>query len=230
MTIRDPVKTTHFDVSAHRGDTIIENGHTHVRPKGDLIRLKEDLENKFFGNDHPQFKDNIHVQLAYSVLDIYKTLSVYINNIIYSLNNVAGLGTHENDQHDDLFESLRWRDYNNFLNDGKAGLFQKLRESKRLGYFGSSCDWLAQEDEYAFSILSNLGQIRQYTAHFDTDLFRNSNNRPQVRIAADLYANYVAHLNNEFVNNSVKDYMILFDVYDCENNPEGKPEHIQTKL
>lgn len=55
------------------------------RPNFDLLGCKDVLEQKYFGRT---FSDNIHVQIAYNIMDIEKLLTPYINNIIYTLNEL----------------------------------------------------------------------------------------------------------------------------------------------
>ena len=52
----------------------------------DYIGLKKCAEEIFFGENF--LKDNIHVQIAYNILDIKKILGTYINNIIYIFFNL----------------------------------------------------------------------------------------------------------------------------------------------
>lgn len=49
------------------------------------LQAKSVIEEIFFGQ---AFNDNIHIQIAYNVMDIKKLLSVYANNIIYTVNNL----------------------------------------------------------------------------------------------------------------------------------------------
>lgn len=49
------------------------------------LQAKSVIEEIFFGKT---FEDNIHIQIAYNVMDIKKLFSVYANNIIYAVNNL----------------------------------------------------------------------------------------------------------------------------------------------
>lgn len=49
------------------------------------LQAKSVIEKLFFGQ---AFNDNIHIQIAYNVMDIKKLFSVYANNIIYTVNNL----------------------------------------------------------------------------------------------------------------------------------------------
>lgn len=70
----------------------------------DQLRIKEKLEEKYFGEVFDN--ENIHVQIAYNILDIKKILSVYINNIIYSVNNLRRLEVNGMEQEDDFIGFL----------------------------------------------------------------------------------------------------------------------------
>lgn len=50
-----------------------------------LLQAKRTIEKIYFGRS---FNDNIHIQMAYKVMDMKKILSVYANDIIYSINNL----------------------------------------------------------------------------------------------------------------------------------------------
>lgn len=49
------------------------------------LRAKAAIEKIFFGET---YDDNMHIQIAYNVMDIKKLLAVYANNIIYTVNNL----------------------------------------------------------------------------------------------------------------------------------------------
>lgn len=51
----------------------------------DLLGLKDALEKRFFGDT---FDDNLHIQIAYQILDIEKILAVYATNISAALNHM----------------------------------------------------------------------------------------------------------------------------------------------
>ena len=69
-------------------DAIADNPlNSEVKSSGqDLIGCKAALERQYFGKE---YKDNIHVQIAYSVLDIEKILTVHVNNIVFAINNIC---------------------------------------------------------------------------------------------------------------------------------------------
>ena len=55
----------------------------------DLIGARRALEMRYFGKT---FSDNIHIQLIHAIMDIYKILAVYANNIVYTLDHLDRSG------------------------------------------------------------------------------------------------------------------------------------------
>src|SRR5690554_7222886 len=92
LDIANPI---HFDAKANRVNIDIQGTNGIIaKPSNpfysnkvigmDLVRTKYALEQQIFGQRF--MNDNIHVQIAYQVLDILKALVPYINDITYSLN------------------------------------------------------------------------------------------------------------------------------------------------
>ncbi|MGI6236036.1 MAG: type VI-D CRISPR-associated RNA-guided ribonuclease Cas13d [Candidatus Excrementavichristensenella sp.] len=153
----------------------------------DLIDCRTALEKLYFGEE---CEDNIHVQLAYSILDIEKILAVHVNNIIYELNNLL---RDEEVFHEDWIGYMG-RDYTyqqilkkqseereketaqTFISDR---FFSIMRDRRRM-YFGTIlCDptiakernqekkkqRYEEEREHAYYIFMILGMARQMLAH-----------------------------------------------------------------
>lgn len=155
----------------------------------DIIHLRDALEKEYFDKT---FTDNIHIQLIYNILDIKKILTVYINNIVYAVNNIARPDSRE---YDDFMGYLSNRNtYERFSTVGKdqsvepdikiarniADSYTKFTEflnNERLGYFGSAFidtghDTKAKmnkqsqrSEEDIFYLLSMLGTLRQSLIH-----------------------------------------------------------------
>lgn len=51
-----------------------------------LLHAKSTVEKMFFGRN---FDDNIHIQIAYQIMDINKIMAAYANVVIHSLNNLT---------------------------------------------------------------------------------------------------------------------------------------------
>ena len=101
----------------------------------DQIHLRAPLEKAVFGNT---FEDNIHIQLAYNILDIDKILAYHINNIIYTINNLL-----RTDDSKELFDIVADLSFASSLavskpgNTDKQKHFRALIMSPALGYFGN---------------------------------------------------------------------------------------------
>ena len=52
----------------------------------DKLKLKGTLEKEFFGKEYPN--SNIYIQLIHNILDVQKILGLYINDMLYSVNNL----------------------------------------------------------------------------------------------------------------------------------------------
>ncbi len=91
--------------------------YSRKRTGDDMIGAKAALEKRFFGGT---FDDNIHIQLAYNVLDIEKILSVHINNIVYMLNNIRRKDSAEYDDFIGYMSTVN--DYETFMEPRKHNL------------------------------------------------------------------------------------------------------------
>ena len=167
-------------------DAIADNPlNSEVKSSGqDLIGCKAALERQYFGKE---YKDNIHVQIAYSVLDIEKILTVHVNNIVFAINNMLRFG---GDEYFDLVGYMGLdQDYIRFAypqllkkpnpsSVAVAELFEKLLQQPQLGYFGNILmptkpglaegkkgDGRVLDKELCYYYLAVVGEFRQATAH-----------------------------------------------------------------
>ncbi|MCI5596253.1 MAG: type VI-D CRISPR-associated RNA-guided ribonuclease Cas13d, partial [Lachnospiraceae bacterium] len=154
----------------------------------DLVYLKEKHEEIFFGK---AFEDNIHIQVAYNVLDISKILSVFANNIVYELNNMLRSTGPENDDligsigfkvSYEKFEKLknsqkqnerdRYHSFETFLSQPQLGYFGNTllldAKGKRVKKEGNEDKW-NEHKEHCYYLLATLGMVRQATAHGDLE-------------------------------------------------------------
>ena len=95
------------------------------------------------------FEDNLHIQLAYAILDMDKILAVQVNNVVYALNNM--LRKEGISQETDLLGNIGiGMDYQKFMNpkssfsgrslisaQQKRELFKELFDKTQLEYFGT---------------------------------------------------------------------------------------------
>lgn len=200
----------------------------------DLIHLREDFEKIFFGKT---FDDNIHIQVAYKILDISKILSSFANNIVYELNNMLRSDERE---FDDIVGKLGFRyTYQKFKDKDSL---EKLLSQPQLGYFGDTLLFLdkngklikkekdeaawKEHEERCYYILATLGMVRQATAHGDFkqrsmiyclegNPTRNDNTSICIRKAGAeldrIYSKRINELNKNFLTTSgKKDLPLLF--------------------
>lgn len=222
------------------------------KPGEDMIHCRSALEKRFFGEE---YADNIHVQIAYNILDIEKILSVHINNIIYALNNMLRL---EGPEYGDLVGNLSiGKSYENFKTDKLYSSFLQLCMQKQLGYFGieitdpyddstpskaprkekpgSKHEEVLVSKEQFYYILCLLGSLRQYLAHgeavnarylYSLDSFSSDAVRGARDILDKLYADRIRKLNDDFVKTSEVDLNLLMRAFDV-TDPGRKKKYVQ---
>lgn len=211
----------------------------------DSIGIRSALERKYFG---ATFEDNIHVQLAYNLLDLEKILAVYANNILYSLGNASGLDEKERDLFDALSTSNGENAYANFMRDDKfkthRDSFQKFVESPRLGYFGKAFITKVPDpqkenkeiearrsEEDIYWMLCLLGSLRQAVTHGegrnDSGWLFNLNKRlpPIIKgesgLLRKLFKERLDDLNGGFLARESKmDFPLLFEVTGAASDGE----------
>lgn len=154
----------------------------------DQIGLRPLLEKEFFGKTFPE--DNVHIQIIYNILDIYKIVTVHSNNIVYSLNNLRRKNEVDGELDDliadmsldDKYEKiLKARETDGRLYRIRTGV-EKLSKMDQLAYFGTVFEPLcekpapkapeSEQKEYEkarfkhiYHVLALLGQFRQCCTH-----------------------------------------------------------------
>lgn len=94
-TIKVTQKGGYLSPDGKAESTILPNPVVNANTQGgndnigkDYIGIKDKVEEEFF-DGKPAFEgDNIHVQIAYNILDIKRIIGLYIHNILYSLDNL----------------------------------------------------------------------------------------------------------------------------------------------
>ncbi len=160
-------------------------------PREDLIGAKSVLEMRYFGK---MFDDNIHIQLIHSIQDVIKNLSVYSNNILYTLENLTRDSNAEmSDFLGTGYLTLK-NDYATFCDpDGHGSVEEdvkkKLKKTKpvfdrfvknpRLSYYGnaffrkgkagrsSEPSYVLKDESEIYAILALLSELRQACFHGD---------------------------------------------------------------
>lgn len=189
----------------------------------DLIGAKSALETKYFGA--PQ-KDNIHVQIAYNIMDIEKILAEYIDNIIYSIENVTRMDT---ERANDLIDFLGGVKYEKFKDKtDKYEQFRAIYTNKNLMFFGNTFYGKnfdlktkktvtgLKDEKTVYYMLSMLGRIRQFTKHGKTEnkdqawLYNLDKGLLQEEkdVLNSLILTRTEPINKDFVKNSKKDLTV----------------------
>lgn len=94
-TIKVTQKGGYLSPDGKAESTILPNPVVNANTQGgndnigkDYIGIKDKVEEEFF-DGKPAFEgDNIHVQIAYNILDIKRIIGLYIHNILHSLENL----------------------------------------------------------------------------------------------------------------------------------------------
>ncbi len=119
----------------------------------DMIGIKDAVEKRFFKG--APFSDNIHIQIAYCILDIEKIMASHINNIVYEIRNLFreddASGLRLSDAPDlalnNFMERMNlWRGFDSFAAIGadrrndyqQKQLFEALMKSPRRMYLGAA--------------------------------------------------------------------------------------------
>ncbi|HMM00821.1 MAG TPA: type VI-D CRISPR-associated RNA-guided ribonuclease Cas13d [Bacilli bacterium] len=199
----------------------------------DQIFAKAELETEFFGK---RYEDNIHIQIIYNILDIRKILSPYINDIIYSINNL-NRDLDVDDEKSDIF-TIRFSENYEKASDRIKNLFEKFYNSiSKNGYY-STVFYHQEGDKFKFKskieifdIFRLLSAIRQdamhssirnknceYNVFFDEKMLPND-----LKVVLDgLYSQKVYETNKSFIElNKRANFSILDNLYPDEKNKEA---------
>ena len=189
--------------------------------KSDYLKLKAVLEQEFFGAQFP--KDTVRIQIIYNLLDILKIIGVYVNDVIYCVNNlqpeptdVIGLSTSK----DNLTKVLaKMSPYFGFFGDAFKVPKKGAKEQEK-----------KEADEYNGYVLRALGAMRQMTAHFrESGVFfakpdaiekelkkitneSKNNLLTSWKVVEAAYEKRVKDINENFVKNSGVNLGILFNI------------------
>ena len=141
----------------------------------DQIGLRDKLEEYYFGGT---FDDNIHIQIAYCIRDIEKLLTLYVNNIVNSLNNLIPNGNNNKD----IIGSFRYEKPYFKLDTMQEvkGQFNQLL--KKIEYFGlkikddkddsnTNKDLFAINKKELYYLFAANSFIRQFVVHPKLNLY-----------------------------------------------------------
>lgn len=196
--------------------------------QSDYLKLKSVLEEEFFGRSFP--KDTVRIQIIYNLLDILKIIGVYVNDVIYSVNNlqpeptdVVGLSMTSGNLKTALANMSPF-----FGFFGDAFMVAKKGNQQRQN----------EADEYNGQVLRVLGAVRQMTAHFknaDTmfsdrkriekdlkQLTSESKKNPIScwKVVESAYVRRIKDVNEGFLNNSRVNLGIFFDLLGARSDDQ----------
>jgi len=186
----------------------------------DYIGVKQALENKFFGKTF--IKDNVHVQIAYNVLDLKKHLIEFINQVIYIFYNINRV-TNDYESYDDLIGTLytfsNYTDYLTFCNNNNKDVTTLKNLLKGVSFYDAyfpnlfklpkekdgkiSQEEIEKCDAYNFDILRLLSLMRQSCEHENMSYQNN-------KVNADVFLYDLQAVLNGY-NQELLDY--LDDLY-----------------
>ncbi|GHV16090.1 hypothetical protein AGMMS49938_15680 [Fibrobacterales bacterium] len=214
----------------------------------DYLGLKDYWEKKIFEKN---YNDNIHIQIAYNILDIRKVFGLYINDIVFAINNLARGEEDEkiiedSKDSEDAIGMLCGQWCNLEKNNKKEKYIKFLQKMEAyFGYFGSAFAIKPQKkkeskDNYNkrlsenFDVLRILSYIRQMTIHSNMQDFLfnldSKNYRGYEVFTSDLrkkieqnYKLRIDEINGDFTKNSYKNLSVIFDLL---KTPEEKRKEI----
>ncbi len=250
-----PDQELHFLIDGRVKNASTDNPlhHAEEQPvkRDDLIHAREALEKLYYGEN---FEDNIHIQAIYSILDVEKSLSVHINNIVYMLNNF--LRGSENDMMDlvgNLFTNVTYEKFlaPNERNKWKLEAFKKLCSARQLGYLNLEIEpaeppkdkngkparkkidpnTIKLSEEEFYYILVAISQMRQMLAHGDPKqniyLIEGFGKGNKISSALNrLYQDRIRELNNNFLDKAGKNLVILFKAFSVHEK-EQKASYVR---
>jgi hypothetical protein len=221
----------------------------------DQLHAKDKLEMLFYGKT---FKDNIHIQIIYNILDIQKIISPHINDVIFALGNLPRdnnltlsintsdfLGNITSNNYENLQKNKdklpKFEAYYNhsiesfpYFSTAFNGVFHKSHlknsDTKKPGhtYFG-------KEDIY--TLLKCLSLIRNSMFHYkylDNDsIYKQLDNKfPNIlELINRIYDERIKEVNDNFFTlNTKSNFHILFSLYDIQDLSSQKAIDLARKF
>ncbi len=209
----------------------------------DMLGLKDKLEMRYFGKT---FDDNLHIQIIYNILDIEKIIAVYATNITAAIDHMIDEEI-DTDKEDFIGYMGTRNPYDVFMDPMKDGSlkpkdrinigcsrdkFEKLLNTKRLGYFGFEYDSKSKDKGKAeetkkrlYHLMAFAGQLRQWSFHSAGNyprawLYKLEDTKlPQeYRDTLDHYFNArFDEINNKFVEQNSVNLCILRELFPGED-------------
>ena len=221
------VDETRIHTSRSEYESLISNPAE--SPREDYLGLKGTLERKFFGDKYP--KDNLRIQIIYSILDIQKILGLYVEDILHFVDglqdepeDLVGLGFGGEKMQKLLSKALP---YMGFFGSTEVFKVTKKREER------------AAADAHNEKVFRVLGAIRQKLAHFKwkeslaifgananmpTRFFQGATGGRQLwnDVIAPLWKKRIERVRKSFLSNSAKNLWVLYQVFKDDTDEKKK--------
>lgn len=219
----------------------------------DLINAKKELEVMFYNKE---FKDNIHIQIIYNLLDIQKIISPFINDLIFSLDSLLRDKNQNHALRDFVgnMTSTKFEVLQQKANDKFDNFQLYLKEAKPLlPYFGEAFEIFNLKkqdfsnktakgtihypsDNEIYNIFRSLSFIRHSIFHFKLEekesIFRNQNYPLEIKQTIDrIFDKKILLVNNAFFeNNSKANFKILFKLFNIQDSKSQDALNLAQKL
>lgn len=153
-----------------------------------LLHAKDKIEMYVFGKAFPN--DNIHIQMAYNILDIKKILSLYANNIIFSLNNLRH--KEENNFEQDFIGMLYTGNTYKILDENYRKHCIKCKNKENCDYKSykkcpKECQTLQQFNNYFREIKPYLSYFSEAFYEYIPEKNSKENDKAKRRSDKDIY-------------------------------------------
>ena len=195
----------------------------------DYLLLKDQYEGRFFGRTFAG--ENLRIQIVYQILNLQKTLGVFVNLALFCLNNLQRTGEPVTEE-DWKSEPPRGSLY------GRRGYEVAEGLSDSFSIFGDvffpfprrvrgSGPSYRDALEWNVSVLRILGKLRRITGRWKYDDFWSSSPALRMKFNDQLwkvvhwcYANRIRQVNASFFKNSRVNLGILFELLDARTREE----------
>ena len=191
----------------------------------DKLKLKGTLEQEFFGQKFPG--SNVHIQLIHNILDIQKILGLYINDVVYAIDNLQTSGKKNDEFNREQSTS-----------DAMGGKVSDDTVSKLRAYmpfFGDVFNISKRKKDagaraYNLNVLRTVTALRHWTAHYGISDFNNrdmndaypffnnsktgndflSGTEGDWSVVEKNYTDKIDRINKSFLDNSIKNVLALY--------------------
>ena len=195
----------------------------------DYLLLKDQYEGRFFGRTFAG--ENLRIQIVYQILNLQKTLGVFVNAALFCLNNLQRTGEPVTEE-DWKSDSPRGPLY------GRRGYEVAEALSDSFPLFGDvffpfprrvrgSGPSYRDAIEWNVSVLRILGKLRRITGRWKYDDFWSASSALRAKFNDQLwkiihwsYANRIRQVNASFFKNSRVNLGILFELLDARTREE----------